>query len=146
MAKEFPSIEELQKMIGMKGDPIEVEIDRSLVRRYCDAVGDSNPLWQNTEYAATIIPPGLLCIARLTGIMVGAPVVPFPPQGVDGGATWECYHPIHVGDTLAAVTSFVDVYEREGKTGKMTFMVFEKTLNNQEGNLVAKYRGTVIGR
>ena len=152
MSKEFPALVELQRMIGMKGEPVQVEIDRSFVRRFCDAIGDKNPLWQDEKQSGsssserTVVPPGLLCTARLTGITVGAPSVPFPPQGVDGGATWEWHAPIYIGDTLTAVMSFADVYEREGKTGKMIFMVFEKALKNHEDTLVATYRGTVIGR
>jgi hypothetical protein len=39
-----------------------------------------------------------------------------------------------------------DIIEREGKTGKMAFITTETTYINQNGDLVAKARGTSIQR
>ncbi|MCJ7743240.1 MAG: MaoC family dehydratase N-terminal domain-containing protein [Dehalococcoidales bacterium] len=39
-----------------------------------------------------------------------------------------------------------DVMEREGRTGKMAFMITETTYTNQKGEVVAKARGTSIHR
>ena len=40
---------------------------------------------------------------------------------------------------------FVDLYQREGKRGTMTFMVFDTIHKNQKSETVAKSSGTIIG-
>ena len=39
-----------------------------------------------------------------------------------------------------------DVYEKEGSSGNLLFIVFESDYTNQKGDLVARLRGTAIRR
>jgi len=51
---------------------------------------------------------------------------------------------MRLGDTISSRTRFVDVFEREGRVGKMLFLVYETTYTNQHGESVAKASYTII--
>ena len=53
---------------------------------------------------------------------------------------YEFFSPVRAGDILSAAKTIKDVYERQGKTGKLVFVVLETTYTNQNGDLVAKER------
>ena len=52
--------------------------------------------------------------------------------------------PVQAGDVITATTKVVDIYEREGRLGKMLFVISETTYKNQDGEIVAKARNTGI--
>ena len=63
---------------------------------------------------------------------------------LDGGIEYEFYLPVHAGDTLTALPKIVSISERETKTGKLIFSITETTYTNQNSDLVAKARYTLI--
>jgi acyl dehydratase len=63
---------------------------------------------------------------------------------LDGGAVWDFYKPMMVGDTITNVAKLVDIKSREGKMGTMLFFVWEIIHTNQKGELVAKTTSTGI--
>jgi acyl dehydratase len=68
------------------------------------------------------------------------------PGGVDGGIEYDFFKPVQAGDTITASSMMKDVIEREGRTGKMAFLISETTYTNQNGEIVAKARSTTIQR
>ena len=165
--------EKVTKLIGTAGDVSIVEVERGAIKRYIDAVGDYNPLYWNEEYAresrygSIIAPPSFFgWPVRPTPTSVGAftdwPVKPgAEPEKeglwdtiaeagysrvVHGGVEAEHFAPVRAGDILAVLTKVADIFEREGKTGKMAFSVTETTYTNQRGELVAKVRNTMVHR
>jgi acyl dehydratase len=159
LAEKHIAVEDLQKKIGSAGKPVALEIDKGLIRRYVDAVGDPNPLWQDeeyargTEYGGIIAPPWLLCALMATFPIVSqaktlpsaVPEVTLPRERVlDGGGEWEFSLPLRVGDTITAHTKLAKVFEREGRMGKMLFFVYETNYTNQRSELVARSSSTLI--
>lgn len=159
MADVDTLLEEWQRKIGAEGKPITLEIERGLIRRYAEALGDDNPLWQDEEYAKTtryggiIAPPFLLCalmtIAPTTmgpkEIPLPVPELPLPLEhSLDGGTEWEFFLPLKLGDTLTSRSRLANVFERQGKLGKMLFLVYETTYTNQRGEVVARSASTWI--
>jgi len=63
---------------------------------------------------------------------------------LDGGGEWEIYKPMKVGDVITARTKLANIYERQGKIGKMYFYVSETNIVNQRNEQVAKATGTLI--
>lgn len=150
MSPEAVTIETLRKMIGKEGEPAVVEIEKGLVRKFAEAIGDPNPLWgdeqwaKKSRYQGIVAPPEIFCSSMFSG---GAtrPDIPLPYKRIlDGGGEWEFFLPLKPGEVITSVTRFADVFEREGKTGKMAFLVFETLHRNQKGEIVAKSRGTLI--
>ena len=150
MAERAVTLEELQKMLGKEGTAAVVEIEKGMIRKFADAIGDPNPLWRDEDYASKsrhggiTAPQEMFCCSMLSG---GAtrPDVPMPfKRGLDGGGEWEFFLPLRPADVITSTTKFSEVSEREGKLGTMVFQTFETTHKNQRGETVAKSRGTVI--
>jgi len=159
LAEKGITAEELQKKIGSEGKPVTLEIEKGLIRRYVEAVGDTNPLWQDEQYARStkyggiVAPPWLLCALMATFPIVSqpktlpsaVPKVPLPRERVlDGGGEWEFSLPLRVGDTITARTKLAKVFERDGRIGKMLFFVYETSYTNQHAELVARSSSTLI--
>ena len=155
--------EEIAKLIGKVGDITIMEVERGAIKKYADAVDDRNPLYWDEEYArdsrygSILAPPGffgwptrwtegmpilLELVDKVSAILAQAGY----RRSLDGGIEYEFFCPVRAGDVLTALTRILDIYEQEGKTGKLFFLVVETTYTNQDGNLVAKVRRTLIRR
>ena len=75
------------------------------------------------------------------------PVVPLPlPRLLNGGVEAEFLALARHGDRISARSRYADIYEREGRTGKMVFIITETAYTNQDGQVLAKIRNTTIRR
>ena len=145
--------EEVTELIGKVGDIRIMEVERGAIKRYADAVDDRNPLYWDEEYArdsrygSILAPPGFFgWPTRWTGGMpahtklsdeVSAILAQAGySRGLDGGIEYEFFCPVRAGDILTALPRIIDIYEREGKTGKMVFVVTEITYTNQNRHVV----------
>ena len=157
---------EVEKLIGKAGDVVVFEVEKEAIRRFADSVGDPNPLYWDEEYArnstygSIIAPPGFISSPwfgrpkrgtpssggkeELRDVLLKAGYT--NPAAVDAGIEYDFYRPVRAGDTIAATATIKDVIEREGRTGKMAFAITETTYVNQNGDLVAKSRATLIQR
>lgn len=150
MAENAAVTDEMKKWIGRESDPTVIPVERFMVKKFALATDDNNPLWQDEEYAkkskfGTLqVPPNLICASMISG-GANRPMPPIKQQGrLDGGAVWEFYKPITMGDTITNVAKLVDIKSREGKMGTMLFFVWEISHTNQNGELVAKTTSTGI--
>jgi acyl dehydratase len=150
LTQQQAAIDELRGKIGVEERVVEAEVDKSIIRRFVQAVDDPNPLWQNEEYAkkskygGIVAPPEFLCASFMSGGGIRPEVsLPFP-RTVDGGGEFEFYLPIRPGDKITACTKFVHLKEKDGKSGKMLFLSFETVHKNQRSEIVAKSRATII--
>jgi len=155
--------EEVTKLIGKVGDISTMEVERGAIKKYADAIDDHNPLYWDEEYArnsryGSIVAPagffgwptnwsgGMPIYTSLNSEVTTVLDKAGYHRGLDGGIEYEFFRPVRAGDTLTALARITDIYEREGKTGKIIFLVIETTYTNQHGDLVAKARGTTIRR
>ena len=155
--------EAVSKLIGQRGESRIHEVERGAIKRFADAIDDPNPLYWDDEYAnhsrygSLIAPPGFfgwpIKMQRgLTFLPTGLPDIReglasvgyANPAPIDAGIEYEFFLPIHVGDRLVATSMYKDIIEREGKTGKMAFMIIETDYVNQNGDLVCRSRSTLI--
>ena len=65
---------------------------------------------------------------------------------MDGGTEIEFFVPIRVGDTLTARSKIVDIYQKEGRSGLLIFVVRETRYTNQHDALVLIEKGASILR
>ncbi|GAG30892.1 unnamed protein product, partial [marine sediment metagenome] len=63
---------------------------------------------------------------------------------LNGGTDVEYYEPICAGDALTSTSKIADIVERTGGIGPMLLITGETTYKNQEGRVVATFRGTLI--
>lgn len=158
--------EEVTKLIGTNIGVSVFEVEKEPIRRLADAVGDSNPLYWDEEYAkkskygAIIAPPGFISLPWY-GRTKGSESAPDSrivirealqkagytnPANIDAGIEYEFFNPIRAGDTITAFSIIKDIKEREGRTGKMAFIFTETTFTNQKGEPVATSVSTLIQR
>ncbi len=135
--------EEMKRMIGIEHAPSYYEIEKEPIRRWADAIGDSNPLYHDEEYAkklgyrSLIAPPSFLTNYDF-------PVKPgkfnmFPHitnRVLNGGNEYEFYKPVQAGDSIARTFRVASITEREGKLGKMIIVISEFLFRNQYDELV----------
>ena len=163
--------EEVTKLIGQAGEVRVFEVEKGAIKRFTDAVDDPNPLYWNEEYArnsrygSIIAPPGFISTPWLSGRVTKWEKENAPPSdlraqlrpalekagytnpaGVDAGIEYEFFLPVRAGDTIAASAMIKEITEREGRTGKMVFVITETTYTNQNAEIVAKSRGIGIQR
>jgi acyl dehydratase len=129
------TVEELKAYIGKKGVPTVYEIDRTMIRRFCEAIGDNSPRWRD------VAPPGLLTAAMLMGQGVMTPPWPYPGI-VDAGLELEYFKPIKAGDTITVVNGWLNIEDKSNEKRKMILFSMKSTFTNQRGEVVA----TAIGR
>lgn len=149
MSEQRAPAEALRKRIGAEGKSVAIEIEEGLIRKFAEAVEDTNPLWQDealarkSRYGSIIAPPQLFCSAMISGSET-RPELALPYKRILDGGEWEFLLPVKPGDVITSVSKFVDLREREGKSGKMAFLTFETTHRNQRDEVVAKSRTTLI--
>jgi acyl dehydratase len=131
------SVEELKAAIGKTGRPSNFEIDKTMIRRFCEAIGDKNPKWNEFMH------PGLLTAAMLMG--EGAPMPQWPYPGiVDAGLELEFFKPIKPGDVLTVTNELCGVEDKSSEKGKRLLISMKSTTKNQRGEVVATATGRVM--
>jgi acyl dehydratase len=137
-----------QKAVGTVSGPAVLEVEKGAIKRFAEAVGDANPLWNDeasarkSRFGGILAPPTFLRSVRLE-----RPQLPFDTpfnRFLDAGSQWEYFEPVRPGDRITAVTRVSDLTERAGRLGPMMFVVFEITYTNQLDHLAAVQRSTLI--
>lgn len=149
--------DELKKLIGVSTEPTIYKVEEGAIFRYAEAIGDTNLLFNDAEYARNsrygrvTCPPGftgwpLKGKLRITEIFDKLIKAGAPPRILDGGVEFEFFTPIGVGDTLVATSKVADIAEKESKAGKMLITTVETTYINQNGDVVLRSRQPIINR
>jgi acyl dehydratase len=147
MANKYVT-EEALKQIGKAAEPRTLEVERGAIRRFAEAVGDENPLFNNdrdarkTRFGGMIAPPTFCrsLMAALPDVKLDMPGF----RGLDGGSEWEYFEPIRPGDRITVQSKIADIRESAGRLGPMVFMTTETTYTNQHGQVCAIQRATGI--
>ncbi len=147
MANKYVT-EEARKQIGKLGEARTLDVERGAIRRFAEAIGDDNPVFNNerearkTRFGGMIAPP-TFCRSlggEIPDIRINMPEF----RGLDGGSEWEYFEPICPGDRITVVSKIADIRESAGRLGPMVFIVVEHSYANQLGELCALQRSTVI--
>lgn len=136
-------------LIGRTSTPVKNEVEKGAIRKFADAIGDPNPLYRDADFAATtrygnIIAPPTFTITFDHGEFDGFSTK--TPGLIHGEQEFNYERPICAGDVITCSAKIANVYDRTGKSGKMTFVVVEQTGVNQHGETCYKNIVTVIIR
>jgi len=140
--------DEARKMIGRESEPHTLEIERGAIRRFAEAIGDSNPIFNDEKRArhtrlGGMIAPPTFC-RSLGGGFFTVPLNMETWRGLDGGSEWEYFEPIRAGDRITVVARLAELRESQGRLGPMVFIVAETRYTNQFGQLCVIQRTTTI--
>ena len=94
MANKYVT-DEVRKQIGMQSEARLVEVERGAIRRFAEAIGDPNPLYNDeaaarkTRFGGMIAPP---TFCRSLGAAIPEIKINMPAfRGLDGGSEWEYF-------------------------------------------------------
>jgi hypothetical protein len=133
--------EEMRALVGVETPPFTIEVEKGDLRRFLEATGETNPLFDE------VFPPTFFCPDPIIAAQRAGLKRPWPfTYSIDGGSEWEFHRPVCVGDTLTLRVKIADLYEKQGsvKTGRMLFTIIESRCTNQRDELVGIARGTGI--
>lgn len=140
---------ELDYLKGLTGTQFVFEVEKRHIRQFAEAIGDSNPLYVDEEYAAK----------TMYGGIIAPPTFPIA-IGQDSGESLDLKldqrrmlhgeqefiykRPIRPGDKLYCQMKVSDVYERNGKKGPMQFVVLDTEMKDEADQLVVISRTNII--
>lgn len=142
-------------------------VERGAIRRFTQAVMDDDPVYWNdeqaaaTKYAGVVAPPLFPLHAfrrppgtpdplnRVSGdpdfdgvtrdFGLGLPPLPISlPRLLNGGNQVEVYQLARPGERIRAKSKYVDIYQKEGKSGSLIFILVETVYCNQKKELLLK--------
>jgi hypothetical protein len=149
-------LDELRRFVQavMEPDPVHWDADAARASRYGTLVAP--PLYVlHAARRASGTPDPLDRLAGepdWDGLDVGAgfgglPALEIPLTRVlNGGTEAELFQLPQVGELIEAQSSYVDIVDREGRSGPMVLATIETLYRNQDGAPLARVRHTVIMR
>ena len=160
-ARQSLLTDELRRWIGRQARyTAPEEVGRASIRYFALALGDDNPLYQDetfagqTRFGGIVAPPTLICEtsqhyhrqADDYGYIGHTWDLPLPPSRlIRGGNEYQFFQPVRPGDRITATWRIGDIYERAtGRGGFLLFVISEVTYHNQDGELLASNRETVM--
>ena len=135
-------------LIGRTSAAVTLDVEKGHIRRFVEAIGETDPVY----------------VDEAAALAAGHPRIPAPPtfaialrpndarSGVDidwtkllhGEQEFELHRPLYAGDQVTLTQRITDVYEKQGKTGIMDFMVLETVGQDPGGEVIFVLRGTVV--
>ena len=136
--------------IGLTTERYKVDIEKGHIRRFCQAIGDTNPLFVDEEQASksaygSIIAPLTFPIA-LSDESAKLPLELDVRRMLHGEQEFIYYKPLRPGESYTAQMKVTDIYEREGKSGNMQFIVLDTELRDDNDELAVISRTNIIYR
>lgn len=139
-----------EKVIGLTSKPYSFEVEKRHVQQFFTAIGDDNELYQDEDYAkesaygGLIVPP-TFPVAMNDG-QADLPLELDHRRMLHGEQEFIYYQPIRPGDRLQCQMKVSDLYDREGKSGVMQFLVLDTEMKNEADELVCISRMNIIYR
>jgi len=130
-----------QSLVGKSSLPQTFEVTLEAVKRFMEATGD--PALQSEEplqYAPPTFP---------TTFRIRVPELELDPtkmQLLHGEQQYNYTRQLRIGEKVTCVAHIVDVRERHGKAGTMTFIITETTATDSRQQPVYTARSTLIVR
>ena len=131
--------------VGTSSASQDFEVEKGAIRRFAEAIGDTNPLYTDEAharacgFASVIAPPTFPTTFR-----VPLPVEFDMSHVLHGEQEYAFTRPIVAGETIRCVSTITKVNEREGSLGKMTFVFAEITGVDASGQQVFSGKSTII--
>ena len=154
--------DDIKALIGKASDPEtnRFAISDEMAVDVADAIEDFNPLYVDPGYATNSRFGALLCPPLATWKDIGPPIgyfgagqewhfevpLPFNSYGLNGGSDWQFLRPCPVGTWITRKFRMLDIFEKQGRSGPLVFIVREATQTDQSGNIINKAKRVSIHR
>ena len=137
-----------RSLIGRQSEPVVHEVERGMIRRFAEAVGDPNPIYTDESAAqaagfAHLVAPPTFAAALATNERFRAGLDLGTRSFLLSDQQFEYGRPILAGDRITVTSRVADVQERTGGTD---ILVLEDEGRDPQGQLVFHSRTTLVLR
>ncbi len=140
-----------KSLIGRESEPVLHEVEKSAIRRFADAIGDPNPVYQDevaakaAGYPSIVAPPTFPVVLTANdrfrhSLDLGTRSM------LHGDQQFEYGRPVVAGDRITVKSRVADVQEKAGASGPMDILVVEDEGRDEKGELVFRARATGLLR
>lgn len=126
-----------RSLIGIRSPAMEFEVERGAIRKFAEAIGDPNPVYQRGELAPPSFPTTFR--VKLPGLDAVSPA-----RLIHGNEEYAYERPIRAGDRLLCHREIRDLFFKQGKLGAMTFVISVIEGRDPAGELVFTGKSTLI--
>lgn len=133
--------------IGKKSQKVKNIVDRALVKRFAEAIGDPHPIYvdeafgKKSRYGKNIAPPTFPRVFDY-GAVEG---LNLPKKGlIHGEQNYHYKRPLFVGEELYCYTEVVDYYEKTGKNGRLGFLAVKRYGEDRQENVIFTEESKII--
>jgi acyl dehydratase len=127
--------------VGVDVDLGEFTLSPEQVKKYCEAMGETNPLFASGEVA----PPGILSSVSFGRSGLDAKVQ-FGNTTFMAGSRMEFFAPIKANETLHVRSKIKEVFGKTGRSGTMVFVVRRTEFVDTGGGVVAAIEQSQVHR
>ena len=143
-----------RSVVGKEYPPYPVTVERGKIKEFARAIGDGNPFYLDdavgaaSEWGDIIAPPTFATTFRDEAGQAAF----LGELGIDishvlhGEQEFEIHRQFRPGETYLCRTRVLDIYEKNGKSGPMAFIVRETAVTDRTGELVATARHITVVR
>ena len=144
--------EDVKALIGRENPPERnrFAISEEMALDVADAIEDPNPLYVDAGYARGSRFGALLCPPLATWKDIAPPIgyfgagqeshfqvpLPFNGYGLNGGSDWQFLRPALVGTWITRQFRVLDIFEKQGRSGALVFVVRQETQTDQHGQVI----------
>ncbi len=142
-----------RKWIGHQGPESVLPIERSRLKFFAKAIGETDPIYTDEAAARAAgypdlpAPPTFLFAAELDSgasfEMIDQLQIPLAKL-LHGEQGFSYFRPACVGDTVTVRSTITDIYDK--KNGALEFVVKVSQATNQHGEKVAELRSVIVCR
>jgi acyl dehydratase len=138
-------------LIGRESEPVFHDVEKGAIRRFADALGDPNPMYQDEAvakaagYPSLVAPPTFAIVLASNerfrhSLDLGTRSVLHAEQQFEYGRA------LVAGDHVKVTSRVADVLERPGASGPTDVIVIEDEGRDDKGELLFRSRATLILR
>lgn len=154
--------DEVRALIGTETEPERnrFPISEEMAFDVADAIEDGNPLYRDADHAARSRFAGIVCPPLATWKDIGPPIgyfgagqeshfqvpLPFNSYGLNGGSDWQFLRPAYVGSWITRWFKILDIFEKQGRSGLLVFVVRQETQTNHLGQIISLAKRVSIHR
>ena len=154
--------DEVKALIGRESEPERNRFPISAEMAYdvADSIDDYNPLYVDADYAANSRFGGLLCPPLAAWKDIAPPIgyfgagqdwhfevpLPFNSYGLNGGSDWQFLRPAWVGSWITRRFRILDIFEKQGRSGPLVFIVRQETQSDQHDQVISVAKRVSIHR
>ena len=145
--------EEIKSQIGRAAPTVHAEVTRRDIQKYAASTGqtaqkyldgDEAPPLIHMIYLLDVLPADQL---REDGLVEDTLIPELPLKRIMAGSSEMAYHrPIRPGDKLTMTRRLKDIYEKQGKSGPLIFVVLEVVVETEAGEAVLEETTSLIAR